>query len=118
MDLTLKVWRQAGPDAQGEFKSYDANNVSEDASFLEMLDEVNEHLNDIGENPIAFEHDCREGICGMCGGMITGHPHGQAGRHSNVPAPLCASSTTGDSITNQTVAGQLQFLVIKGFLFF
>ena len=76
MDLTLKVWRQDGPDADGEFKTYDAKNVSPDASFLEMLDEVNEHLNENGEEPIAFDHDCREGICGTCGVMINGDPHG------------------------------------------
>ncbi len=76
MDLTLKVWRQAGPDDAGDFKTYDARNVSPDASFLEMLDEVNEVLNDQGEEPIAFDHDCREGICGTCGVMINGEPHG------------------------------------------
>ncbi len=76
MDLTLKVWRQAGPDAEGGFKTYEANGVSPEASFLEMLDQVNEKLNEAGEEPIAFDHDCREGICGMCGVMINGHPHG------------------------------------------
>jgi succinate dehydrogenase / fumarate reductase iron-sulfur subunit len=76
MDLSLKVWRQDGPDAPGRFKTYEATNVSPEASFLEMLDEVNEHLNDIGEEPIAFDDDCREGICGMCGVMVNGHPHG------------------------------------------
>jgi succinate dehydrogenase / fumarate reductase iron-sulfur subunit len=76
MDLSLKVWRQDGPDAPGGFKTYEATNVSPEASFLEMLDEVNEHLNDIGEEPIAFDDDCREGICGMCGVMVNGHPHG------------------------------------------
>ncbi len=76
MDLSLKVWRQDGPDAPGEFKTYEAKNVSPDASFLEMLDEVNERLNHIGEEPIAFDDDCREGICGMCGVMVNGHPHG------------------------------------------
>lgn len=76
MDLKLKVWRQAGPDQPGGFKEYEAKGVSPDASFLEMLDEVNEQLNDAGEEPIAFDHDCREGICGMCGVMIDGNPHG------------------------------------------
>ena len=76
MDVTLKVWRQDGPSAEGSFKTYEANDVSPDASFLEMLDQVNEHLNDIGEDPIAFDSDCREGICGTCGVMINGHPHG------------------------------------------
>lgn len=76
MDLSLKIWRQAAPDADGEFKTYEAKGISPEASFLEMLDEVNEDLNDAGEEPIAFDHDCREGICGMCGVMINGYPHG------------------------------------------
>ncbi len=76
MDLTLRVWRQAGPKAAGDFKTYHVEDVSRDASFLEMLDQVNEALNAQGEEPIAFDHDCREGICGMCGVMINGTPHG------------------------------------------
>ena len=76
MDLTLRVWRQAGPDDPGEFRYYEANDVSPEASFLEMLDQVNEALNAEGEDPIAFDHDCREGICGTCGVMINGNPHG------------------------------------------
>jgi len=76
MDLSLKVWRQASTNEEGEFKTYQAKNVSPEASFLEMLDEVNEDLNAAGEDPIAFEHDCREGICGACGVMINGNPHG------------------------------------------
>ena len=76
MDLSLKVWRQASANEEGEFKTYQAKNVSPEASFLEMLDEVNEELNTKGEDPIAFEHDCREGICGACGVMINGNPHG------------------------------------------
>ncbi|MGI9642312.1 MAG: succinate dehydrogenase/fumarate reductase iron-sulfur subunit [Acidimicrobiia bacterium] len=76
MDLSLKVWRQANQDSEGEFKTYEARNVSPDASFLEMLDEVNEHLNEAGEEPIAFDSDCREGICGACGVMVNGYPHG------------------------------------------
>ena len=76
MDLSLKVWRQASANEEGEFKTYQAKNVSPEASFLEMLDEVNEELNTAGEDPIAFEHDCREGICGACGVMINGSPHG------------------------------------------
>lgn len=76
MDLTLRVWRQADSDAPGEFKTYEAKGISPEASFLEMLDQVNEALNDRGEEPIAFDHDCREGICGTCGVMINGIPHG------------------------------------------
>lgn len=76
LNLTLKVWRQAGPNEKGEFKTYEAKNISSDASFLEMLDIVNEELEAKGEEPIAYEHDCREGICGTCGMVINGRPHG------------------------------------------
>jgi succinate dehydrogenase / fumarate reductase iron-sulfur subunit len=76
MQLTLKVWRQAGPEAPGKLAEYKATNVSADMSFLEMLDVVNEELTARGEAPIAFDHDCREGICGMCGMMINGVAHG------------------------------------------
>lgn len=76
MDFTLHVWRQAGPDAPGEMKAYKASNIPPDASFLEMLDIVNGELEMQGEEPIVFEHDCREGICGSCGMVINGRPHG------------------------------------------
>ncbi len=76
MNLRLQVWRQAGPEAPGEFVTYKATDVSEDASFLEMLDEVNEAIIADGGEPIEFAHDCREGICGTCGVMINGIPHG------------------------------------------
>jgi succinate dehydrogenase / fumarate reductase iron-sulfur subunit len=76
MRLTLKVWRQAGPRATGGFRTYDAPDVNPDMSFLEMLDVVNERLEAGGEAAIAFDHDCREGICGACGLMINGIPHG------------------------------------------
>jgi succinate dehydrogenase / fumarate reductase iron-sulfur subunit len=76
MNLTLQVWRQAGPNAAGALKEYRANDVSPDMSFLEMLDVVNERLIEQGEVPIAFDHDCREGICGSCGMMINGVAHG------------------------------------------
>lgn len=76
MDLTLHVWRQAGPTDPGGFETYEASDVSEDMSFLELLDVVNERLIAEGAEPIAFDHDCREGICGMCGVMINGVPHG------------------------------------------
>ena len=78
MNLTLKVWRQAGPSSTGRFETYDAPDVSPDMSFLEMLDVVNERLEAAGERAIAFDHDCREGICGACGMMINGIPHGPA----------------------------------------
>jgi succinate dehydrogenase / fumarate reductase, iron-sulfur subunit len=76
LDLTLKVWRQAGPQASGTFETYEAKGISEDSSFLEMLDIVNERLNNEGKEPITFDHDCREGICGTCSLMINGVPHG------------------------------------------
>jgi succinate dehydrogenase / fumarate reductase iron-sulfur subunit len=76
MNLTLHVWRQAGAGAEGKFVQYEAKNVEPDMSFLEMLDEVNEGLIQRGEQPIAFDSDCREGICGMCSLMINGIPHG------------------------------------------
>jgi succinate dehydrogenase / fumarate reductase iron-sulfur subunit len=76
LNLKLKVWRQKGPKDQGAFVEYDAPNVSSDASFLEMLDQVNESLIQKGDEPIAFDHDCREGICGSCGFMINGNAHG------------------------------------------
>ncbi len=79
MQLTLKVWRQKSAESQGQFKTYEAREVSPDMSFLEMLDEVNEGLIENGEEPIAFDHDCREGICGMCSAMINGVPHGPDG---------------------------------------
>ena len=79
MDLTLQVWRQKSRDAQGGFVEYKAENISPDASFLEMLDVVNERLIAKGEEPIHFEHDCREGICGSCGMMINGTAHGPMG---------------------------------------
>src|SRR5947199_10192615 len=76
MNLTLHVWRQKDAKSEGRMVEYDAKNVSEDMSFLEMLDVVNEELIERGQEPIAFDHDCREGICGMCGMMINGRPHG------------------------------------------
>ncbi len=76
MRVTLKVWRQASPTSAGRFMTYDASDVSPDMSFLEMLDVVNEQLTEKGEAPIAFDHDCREGICGMCGMFINGVAHG------------------------------------------
>jgi succinate dehydrogenase / fumarate reductase, iron-sulfur subunit len=76
MNLTLRIWRQSGPSTPGRFVDYQAPGISRDASFLEMLDVVNERLIETGETPIAFDHDCREGICGTCGLMINGVAHG------------------------------------------
>jgi len=74
--LTLKIWRQNGPTDKGRFETYPAKDISTDMSFLEMLDVVNDQLTLDGREPIAFEHDCREGICGTCGGMVNGRAHG------------------------------------------
>ena len=76
MHLTLHVWRQASPDQPGRLVEYAAPDISADMSFLEMLDVVNERLIQRGEEPVAFDHDCREGICGSCGLMINGSAHG------------------------------------------
>ncbi|WP_334143426.1 succinate dehydrogenase/fumarate reductase iron-sulfur subunit [Rhabdothermincola sp.] len=76
MKLTLKVWRQDGPRAEGRFETYEATDVKEGMSFLEMLDVVNERLIESGREPITFDSDCREGICGTCGIMINGQAHG------------------------------------------
>ena len=76
MNLTLKVWRQADAEAKGEMKTYQIDKVSPDMSFLEMMDVLNEQLMAKGVDPIAFDHDCREGICGMCSMFINGEAHG------------------------------------------
>jgi len=76
INLTLKVWRQAGNRDKGRLEIYSVKNISTDMSFLEMLDVLNEELTQAGKEPIAFDHDCREGICGMCGAVVNGRPHG------------------------------------------
>ena len=76
MNFTLKIWRQDGPKEKGRFEKYKVTDISPDASFLEMLDLLNESLVDKFEMPVSFDHDCREGICGMCSLYINGRPHG------------------------------------------
>jgi succinate dehydrogenase / fumarate reductase iron-sulfur subunit len=76
INLNLKIWRQNGPNDKGSFKTYDSGPISTDISFLEMLDILNERLTKEGEEPVAFDHDCREGICGTCGAVVNGVPHG------------------------------------------
>ncbi|HYZ29899.1 MAG TPA: succinate dehydrogenase/fumarate reductase iron-sulfur subunit [Thermoleophilaceae bacterium] len=76
MRIRLKIWRQAGPEARGEFATYDVDGANEEMSFIELLDLLNERLIAAGTEPVAFESDCREGICGACGVMINGQPHG------------------------------------------
>jgi len=76
INLTLKVWRQNGPKEKGRFETYQVSNISTDSSFLEMMDILNEQLVNENKEPVAFDHDCREGICGMCSLYINGRPHG------------------------------------------
>lgn len=76
INLKLRVWRQKGQSDSGHFEDYEAKNVSTDASFLEMLDVVNQQLIKAGKEPVSFDHDCREGICGSCSMTINGNPHG------------------------------------------
>ena len=98
MKLTLHVWRQKSPRDDGRFVTYEAKDISPDMSFLEMLDVVNERLIAIGEEPIAFDHDCREGICGTCGMVINGKAHGP--RRGTTACQLhMRSFKDGDSIT-------------------
>jgi succinate dehydrogenase / fumarate reductase iron-sulfur subunit len=98
MNLTLKVWRQKNREDKGRFVTYDAKGISADMSFLEMLDVVNEGLIGKGEEPIAFDHDCREGICGTCGMVINGQAHGP--RRATTACQLhMRSFKDGDTIT-------------------
>jgi succinate dehydrogenase / fumarate reductase, iron-sulfur subunit len=98
MNLTLKIWRQKNADDAGEFVTYEANDVNPDMSFLEMLDVVNEGLITKGEAPIAFDSDCREGICGTCSMVINGLPHG--GQKATTACQLhMRSFKDGQSIT-------------------
>ncbi len=97
MKLTLKIWRQKNAESKGEFKTYTIDDVSQDSSFLEMLDQLNIELEEKGEEPIHFDHDCREGICGMCSLFINGQPHGP---HQTTTCQLhMRSFKDGDTIT-------------------
>lgn len=78
ISFTLKVWRQRGPKDRGGFETYQMKDIPGDTSFLEMMDILNENLINDGKEPVVFDHDCREGICGMCSLYINGHPHGPA----------------------------------------
>lgn len=98
MDLTLKVWRQKNPQSEGEFVKYQMKGVSPHASFLEMLDQLNEQLVAKNEEPIAFDHDCREGICGTCGVSINGNPHGSV-KGTTVCQLHMRTFKSGDTIT-------------------
>ncbi|HTX69183.1 MAG TPA: succinate dehydrogenase/fumarate reductase iron-sulfur subunit, partial [Thermoleophilia bacterium] len=98
MKLTLRIWRQKDRRTAGRFVSYEVGDVTPDMSFLEMLDLLNEDLEARGEAPVAFEHDCREGICGSCGFLIDGVPHGPR-RHTTVCQLHMRFFKEGDSLT-------------------
>lgn len=97
MKLTLKIWRQKNADDKGSLKTYEVADVSQDSSFLEMLDQLNMELEEKGEEPIHFDHDCREGICGMCSLFINGHPHGP--QQTTTCQLHMRSFSDGDTIT-------------------
>ena len=98
MNLKLKVWRQSGANARGEMVDYQVSDISPDSSFLEMIDVLNMQLITTGEDPIAFDHDCREGICGMCSMYINGQPHGPGDRVTTCQLHM-RSFNDGDTIT-------------------
>ena len=98
MNFTLKIWRQKDAKAKGAFETYKVENISADTSFLEMLDILNNNLIHEGKEPVAFDHDCREGICGMCSLHIDGRAHGPGVTRATAPRPArftCAVSKTG-----------------------
>jgi succinate dehydrogenase / fumarate reductase, iron-sulfur subunit len=98
MKLTLRIWRQKDTEQAGRFVTYEVDGVTPDMSFLEMLDVLNENLTDRGEQPVTFEHDCREGICGSCGFLINGVPHGPR-RHTTVCQLYMRFFKDGDTLT-------------------
>lgn len=98
LNLVLNVWRQKSRDKTGKFVRYELNDVSEHSSFLEMLDQLNEQLIAQGEEPVAFDHDCREGICGSCGMVINGSPHGPQKQTTTCQLHM-RHFRTGDEIT-------------------
>jgi len=98
MRLTLKIWRQKGPNERGELKAYGVEDISPEMSFLEMLDALNEKLIRMGEDPVAFDHDCREGICGMCSLVIDGRAHGKDSGKTSCDMRM-RSYEDGDTIT-------------------
>ena len=97
MNITLKVWRQKGPNTVGAMETHEMSNISGDMSFLEMIDVLNDNLVREGKEPIAFDHDCREGICGMCSMFINGEAHGP-GRNVTTCQLHMRSFNDGDTI--------------------
>jgi succinate dehydrogenase / fumarate reductase iron-sulfur subunit len=112
--VNLRVWRQSGPDAAGGFESFDGVEVTPEMSFLEMLDVVNRGLEGGGRDPIAFDHDCREGICGSCGAVVNGEAHGP-GRRSTLCQVHMRSFSDGDTITLEPFRAKA-FPVLKDLL--
>ncbi|TAD82757.1 MAG: succinate dehydrogenase/fumarate reductase iron-sulfur subunit, partial [Bacteroidetes bacterium] len=98
MNLNLKVWRQSNSKSVGRFENYEVSDISSEMSFLEMIDVLNERLIAEGKDPIAFDHDCREGICGMCSMYINGRPHGPWQRNTTCQLHMRAYKS-GDTIT-------------------
>ncbi|MCU0335038.1 MAG: succinate dehydrogenase/fumarate reductase iron-sulfur subunit, partial [Chitinophagaceae bacterium] len=98
MNLNLKVWRQANTQAKGRFETYQVKNISSEMSFLEMIDVLNEELIAEGKDPITFDHDCREGICGACSMYINGRPHGPWEQNTTCQLHMRAYKD-GDTIT-------------------
>ena len=98
MNLTLKIWRQKNGNDKGKMVEYKVKDISPDSSFLEMIDELNIELVEKGEEPVAFDHDCREGICGMCSMFINGQPHGPGERVTTCQLHM-RSFRDGDTIT-------------------
>ncbi|HLS04224.1 MAG TPA: 2Fe-2S iron-sulfur cluster-binding protein, partial [Actinomycetales bacterium] len=111
MKITLRVWRQKNSQAKGSMVSYQLDDISPDMSFLEMLDLLNEKLTLDGEDPIAFDSDCREGICGMCGLVINGLAHGPEGRTTTCQLQM-RSFNDGDVIEVEPWRAQ-PFTVLK-----
>jgi succinate dehydrogenase / fumarate reductase, iron-sulfur subunit len=111
VNLTLNVWRQKDARDAGRFVSYSAIEISPEMSFLEMLDVVNERLIAKGEDPIAFDHDCREGICGQCGVVVNGHPHGPRMRTTSCQLHM-RTFKEGDSLTLEPFRAEA-FPVVK-----
>ena len=111
MKITLNVWRQKDRNSAGKFETYTVDDVNEHMSFLEMLDVLNEKLETSGQEPVTFESDCREGICGACGCMINGQPHGHASRTTTCQLHMREFSD-GDTITIEPFRAKA-FPVIK-----
>jgi succinate dehydrogenase / fumarate reductase iron-sulfur subunit len=111
MNLTLKVWKQKNKDSKGTFETYNVKGISPDMSFLEMFDVLNEQLITENKEPIAFDHDCREGICGMCSMYINGRPHGPKGGVTTCQLHM-RSFSNGDTIVVEPWRGAA-FPVIK-----